>query len=261
MTQGNPGPICPSGCGFLFHSFCLCQWGVPLCLSMLQCIPDGCLFCKTGDIDRTITIHLDHRIRLCEIGTGTACHQNGGNSKLFIQQTDPIGKRRDGLCFCCYHLLHQFIPDHKVGSAGILIYEECLCPCFNGFCHACRLGGAAAGIFCIKCCGIFPIGQMIDKERNVYLLDASAVFCPQFHGRIFCDHILSAIPLSVRIYSTLQCFQKCRFSMIAASDDDCNAFWNAHTGKGSFVRQLQGHCQRGRRHKRYRLLHRSAGHP
>ena len=41
-----------------------------------------------------------------------------------IQFPGPLDKRRDGLHIPVDDPLHQFVPDHEVGGAGILVDQE-----------------------------------------------------------------------------------------------------------------------------------------
>ena len=73
------------------------------------------------DLDWMIIVHLDHMIRNIEESTGTASHQNGGNTGSFIQISSTLQKGCDWFLFSADHLLHELIPKHEVGSRGVLV--------------------------------------------------------------------------------------------------------------------------------------------
>ena len=73
------------------------------------------------DLDWMIIVHLDHMIRNIEDSTGTASHQNGGNTSSFIQISSTLQEGCDWFLFPADHLLHELIPKHEVGSRGVLV--------------------------------------------------------------------------------------------------------------------------------------------
>ena len=63
------------------------------------------------------------------------------------------------------------------------------------------------------------------------------------------------------INAQFECSQKCGFSMIAATDNQCDSFRDSHTGDRTPVRKLHRHPKGFRRGKGYRLFHRPGGNP
>ena len=51
----------------------------------------------------------------------------------------------------------------------------------------------------------FFVGQIVDKQGDVHILDASAVLCPQLHGSGISDDIFPSIPGHMVVDAGLQC--------------------------------------------------------
>ena len=133
-----------------------------------------------GNIKGPVAVHLNHQIGDMEVGAGAACHDHGGNACLLIQPFDPLDKRSDRFLFPADHLLHQFVPDHKIGGAGILVDEEQGGTGFQPLHHIGRLRGAAAGVLGGEGGGVPAVWQVIDKHGDIGFADASSVLRPQF---------------------------------------------------------------------------------
>ena len=196
-----------------------------------------------------------------KIGAAAAHHQNGGNAALLVKIPGPLQKRRDGLFFPGDDLLHQLVPDHKVGGRSVLINEKYPAARTDSFYYISRLGRAAAGIQRGKGSRIFSAGQVVDKQGNVRVCDLPAFLRPQLQRAVICDDQLPAIPVHMVVHAPLQRLQKGGFAVIAAACDEGNAFGNAHARHCTPMGQGQGHLQRFRRLKRHCLLHGQVGYP
>ena len=195
-----------------------------------------------------------------EISPGTSGYQDRRNPAGFKQIPCPFDKRSDRFLIPVNDSLHQFIPHHKVGGAGVLVDEQKFRSTFHRLHHICRLRSASAGVFRIKCLRIFPAGQVVDKHGNICLLDAPPILRADFHSRVVGDHILSSIPRDMVIDAKLQRFQQCGFSMISASGNQRDSLTDSHSADRPAVGQLHRHLHGFRGLERHAGTHRSLGH-
>ena len=175
-----------------------------------------------------IIIHLDHSIRNVEKCSGTSCNQNGGDPCLFIEIPCTFQKWSDGLFFPADHTLHERIPYHKVG-----------------------------GILCRKAEGVFFVWKIVDKKRNIYVFDKTAILRAELLGRGIGNDIFTAITGNMVVNTQFQCVKQGRFAMVAAAYDQCDAAGNAHACDGSSVGQIHGNSQVFRRNKGNGIFHRA----
>ena len=131
------------------------------------------------NVHRTVAVHLDHSVRNVEEGAGASCHQDGGDAQLVKKLSRPLNERGDRLFFSVDDALHQLVPHHEVGGRGILVDEKGMAAGENALHDSGRLGGGAAGIFCGEVGGILSIGQVIDKQGDVCVLNIAPILCPQ----------------------------------------------------------------------------------
>ena len=204
-----------------------------------------------------IIIHLDHSIRNVEKCSGTSCNQNGGDPCLFIEIPCTFQKWSDGLFFPADHTLHERIPYHKVGGRSILVKKKNFTSGFHTFHDPGSLGSAAAGILCRKAEGVFFVWKIVDKKRNIYIFDKTAIFRAEFLGRGIGNNIFTAITGNMVVNTQFQCVKQGRFAMVAAAYDQCDAAGNAHACDGSSVGQIHGNSQVFRRNKGNGIFHRA----
>ena len=163
------------------------------------------LFGKRGDLDRAVLFHLDDTVGFMEVRAAASCHQYCGDTVGIVKFPDPVDKRNDRFRIPADNALHQIVPDHKVRSTGILIDQEKFCARFHSFDGISCLRGAAAGIFRVKSGRIPAVRKVADKHGDIRLLNTSAVFRPEFHRRIVCDHIFPAVSVDMVINACHQC--------------------------------------------------------
>ena len=195
-------------------------------------------------------------IRNIEESTGTACHQNRGNTGLFVQIPCTLQKWCDRFLFPANHLLHELIPQHKVGGRSVLINQEQMCACLQTFNYPGRLGSTSAGIHGREAGGILLIGKIIDKHGNIYISHGSTIFCPKLDSRSICNDKFPAITRNMVIDASLQSFQKGGFSMVSTTDDQSNTFRNCHSRDSSCMVKNKCLFHGSRRAERNGILHR-----
>ena len=194
-----------------------------------------------------------------KVSPGAASHQDGGDALVPVQGLYPVNEGGDGLHVPVDDPLHQGVPDHEIGGAGILVNEKQGGAGLHALHHIGRLGGAAAGVFRGKGRGVLAVGQVADPLGNVCASDASAILSPDFHGSVFGDHILPAVPGDVVVDPQLQRLQQGGLAVVAASHNQGDARWNAHAGDLSPVGQVQGDRQFRRRLEGHAVLHGTGG--
>ena len=200
----------------------------------------GLLFGQVGDVPGDIAVHLDDVVRRVEIGPGAARHQNGGQAPAVIQLPHPVQEGGDRLHVPADDPLHQLVPDHKVGGAGVLVHKQHPGPGLQSLHHVGRLRGAAAGVLGGESGGVLAVGQAPDEHRDVGVHDAPPVLRPDLHGRGIGDDILPAIPGDVVIHPQLQGFQQGGLAVIAPAHDEGHPPGDAHAGEFAPVGQVQG---------------------
>ena len=156
-------------------------------------------------------------------------------------------------------MLHQLVPQHEVGGRGILVDQKHPASGLPALDDPGRLGGAAAGVRRGEAAGILFIGQVVDEQGNVHVVDAAPILGPQFEGRIVRDHILPAVPGNVVVDAQLQGLEQRGFPVVTAAHDQRDSLLDPHSGDPSPVGQLHLHPQALRRGKRYPALHGAAG--
>ena len=129
------------------------------------------IFYHLCDIKRAVCIHLDDSVCDEEVGTGASSYEDGGDACLLVEIAGAFDERGDRLFIAADDALHQVVPQHEVGSGGVLIDQESAGSRFNAFDHGCRLGGTAAGIGGGKAGGVFFVRQIPDKEGNIKGID------------------------------------------------------------------------------------------
>ena len=204
-----------------------------------------------------IIIHLDHSIRNVEKCSGTSCNQNGGDPCLFIEIPCTFQKWSDGLFFPADHTLHERIPYHKVGGRSILVKKKHFTSGFHTFHDPGSLGSAAAGILCRKAEGVFFVWKIVDKKRNIYVFDKTAILRAELLGRGIGNDIFTAITGNMVVNTQFQCVKQGRLAVVAAAYDQCDAAGNAHACDGSSVGQIHGNPQVFRRNKGNGIFHRA----
>ena len=79
------------------------------------------LFGKFRDVNGRILLHLNDAVRLVEIGSAASGHQDCGDAEAVVELPHPVDKGDDGLAVPVDNPLHQLVPDHEVGGAGVLV--------------------------------------------------------------------------------------------------------------------------------------------
>lgn len=105
-----------------------------------------------------------------------------------------------------HHPLHQFVPYHEIGGAGVFIDQQQRGSGFDGFHHVGCLGGAAAGVFGVKAAGIPAAGQIVDEKRDIRVVDTASVLCADLHGGVVGDDVFPPIPFDMVVYAQFQRF-------------------------------------------------------
>ena len=139
--------------------------------------------------------------------------------------------------------LHQLVPDHEVRRAGILVDQQKRRSRLNALHHVRRLGGTPAGVLGTEPHRVLAVGKVVDEHGDIRLLDAPPVLGTDLHRRIVRDHILSPVSRDMVIDAQFQRFQKGRFSVVSASHDQSNPFFDPHACDLSSVGQFHGHLQ------------------
>ncbi len=165
------------------------------------------LFRQRRNLHGTVLIHLQDAVRFMEIGTAASRHQHGGNPVIFIQFPHPVDKGDDGFHIPADNPLHQFVPDHEIGGAGVLVDKKSPGPHLHGFHRGRRLGSTAAGVLRIKMPSVLAPRKIADEHGDIHLLDAPAILRPQFHGAVVGEYILPAVSGNMVIDPLFQCFQ------------------------------------------------------
>ena len=78
-----------------------------------------------------------------------------------------------GSFFAVDDLLHQLVPDHKVGGAGVLVDEEGAAAGEHAFHNSGSLGGGSAGVLGGEMAGVLSVWKIIDKQGNIGVFDAA----------------------------------------------------------------------------------------
>ncbi len=136
---------------------------------------------------------------------GTSSHNDRGYPEYIIQIPHPLNKRGDRLHIPVDDSLHQFVPHHEVGGAGIFIeIKNVLAPTSrpSTTLAACEVLPLASSVS--KEAVFLPFGRsLMNMEISVrlMLLPSSARI---FKRSIFSNHILPASSRDMRIYA---CFQ------------------------------------------------------
>ena len=189
--------------------------------------------------------------------SGASGNQDGGDPSLFIEIPCTFQKWSDGLFFPADHALHEGIPHHKIGGRSILVKKKNFTSGFHTFHDPGSLGSAAAGILCRKAEGVFFVWKIVDKKRNIYIFDKTAIFRAEFLGRGIGNNIFTAITGNMVVNTQFQCVKQGRLAVVAAAYDQCDAAGNAHACDGSSVGQIHGNPQVFRRNKRNGIFHRA----
>lgn len=151
-------------------------------------------FYHLRDIKRAVCIHLDNSVCDEEVGAGASSYEDGGDACLLVEIAGAFDERGDRLFIAADDALHQVVPQHEVGSGGVLVDQESAGSCFNAFDHGCRLGGTAAGIGGGKVGGVFFVRQIPDKEGNINVVDAASILGAQLDCGFIGDDIFTSIP-------------------------------------------------------------------
>src|SRR5699024_2265807 len=133
-----------------------------------------------------------------------------------IKTADSFDQRRDRFLMAAYDSLHQFVPDHKVRSAGILIDQQKRSACFHGIYSIGCLGSTSAGVFRGKRSCIFTIWKIIDEKRNIGAADTPSILSPQFKGGVVGNDIFPAVSGDMVVDAQLQRLQQSGFSVVSA---------------------------------------------
>ena len=168
------------------------------------------------DIHRTIAVHLDNCVCNVEKCTGTSGNQKRRNSGKCIQLLCPFEKWSDRFLFTGDDFLHERIPHHEVGGRSIFIQKKNFASGFHSLDNAGSLRRTSTGIFRIKGMGILVVRQIIDKERNVCVFDASTVLGTDLYCVISGDHIFSSVSRNMVIDTQFERFKQSGFAVITA---------------------------------------------
>ena len=164
------------------------------------------IFYHLRDIKRAVCIHLDNSVCDEEVGAGASGYEDGGDACLLVEIAGAFDERGDRLFIAADDALHQVVPQHEVGSGGVLIDQESAGSRFNAFDHGCRLGGTAAGIGGGKAGGVFFVRQIPDKEGNINVVDAASILGAQLDCGFIGDDIFTSIPRNVVVDAGFQRF-------------------------------------------------------
>lgn len=141
-----------------------------------------------------------------EIGSAASGHQDRGDAEAVVEFPHPVNEGDDGLAVPVDDPLHQLVPDHEIGGAGVLVNEENFASRLHGFHHIGGLGSAAAGVLRGEAGGISAVWQVADKHGDIHCGNASAVFSTKFYGGVIGNYILPPIPGDVIVDAKLQRF-------------------------------------------------------
>ena len=205
----------------------------------------GGLLGPGGDVVGHIPIHLDHTVGGVEVGPRTPRHQNGGDAMLLIEFPDALQEGGNGLHIPVNDLLHQRIPHHEVGGAGILVHEKEGGTSLQALHHIGRLGGAAASVLGGEVNGVLAVGQVVDEEGDVGVTDAPPILRPDFYRSRIGDDIFPAISGNMGVDPQLQSLEQGGFSVIAPAHNKGNTPLDTHTGERTPVGQIERYLQLG----------------
>ena len=104
-----------SGCNLTKWFWCL---HLPLGRVFIYYLPG-----QITHIIGAVILHFNHSVRHIKIITGSAHNQNCGHAQTIVQFLHPVHKRRDGFLILMNQQLHTGIPDHEIGSRGVLIQQ------------------------------------------------------------------------------------------------------------------------------------------
>ena len=186
---------------------------------------------------------------------GASGHQDGGDICFFIQITGPFQKRGDRFLFPGDHFLHERIPDHEIGGGSVFIQKEDTASGLDPFHDPGSLGSAAAGILCRKTAGVFFVGKIVDKKRNIHVFDKTPVLGTEFQSGVVRDHILSSVPGNVVVNSQFQGVQEGGFAVVSAAHNEGDTAGDPHAGDFASMRKIQSDPERFRRPERHGILH------
>ena len=186
--------------------------------------------------------------------------QHDRSLKIFADSAHFLYERRDRLTVTAHDLLHQRIPDHKICRAGILIDEKEARSHRKGFDDIGCLRRAAARILRVEGFRILPVRKVVYEHGNVRPPDAPPILRPDLYSCRVRDHELPAVTPDMVIHAHLERFQKRGFSMISASDNECDPLPDPHPRDALPVRKLHRNFEGLRGNERHRSPHRSCRH-
>ena len=151
-----------------------------------------------------IAVHLYDCVRDVEKRAGASGNQDRGNTACFKQLSGPLDKRGNGFLFAVDDLLHQLVPDHKVGGAGVLVDEEGAAAGEHAFHNSGSLGGGSAGVLGGEMAGVLSVWKIIDKQGNIGVFDVASILRPQLDCCGISDYILPPVPCNVAVNAHFQ---------------------------------------------------------
>ena len=177
-----------------------------------------------------------------KIRSRTTGNQNRGDSLCITQPLHTLNEWCDRFLIAVDYPLHQFIANHKVCGTGILIDQKQVTSRFQCFDDISGLRSTSTGIFRIKGMGILVVRQIIDKERNVCVFDASTVLGTDLYCVISGDHIFSSVSRNMVIDTQFERFKQSGFAVITATHDQRDTTRDSHTGQRTVVWKMQCDC-------------------
>ena len=103
-----------------------------------------------------------------------------------------------------HHSGHEGVAHHEVGGRGVLVDKQRAASRLNRLDGAGRLGGGAARVERAEAGRVAPVGQVVNEQGDVHLVDCTAVLGTQLHGRGIARDILAPVTCHMVVHPFLQ---------------------------------------------------------
>ena len=203
----------------------------------------GLLLGQSGNIPGNVPVHLNDVVSNVKVGSGAPGNKDCGDAVGVIELPDPVQKWGDGLHVPVDDPLHQLVPDHEVGGAGVLVHEQQGGTGLHALHHIGRLRGTAAGVLSAEMDGVFTVWQVVDEHGDVRAPDAPPVLRSDFYCGGICDYIFPAVACDMVVDAQLQSLEEGGLAVVAAAHNQGDTLGNAHAGELPVVGELQRHSQ------------------
>ena len=141
-----------------------------------------------------------------EVGAGASGYEDGGDACLFVEIAGAFDERVDRLFIAADDALNQVVPQHEVGSGGVLVDQESAGSCFDAFDHGCRPGRYCRWHRRWKSRWCLFVRQIPDKEGNINVVDAASILGAQLDCGFIGDDIFTSIPWNMVVDAGFQRF-------------------------------------------------------